>query len=56
MLRAPLPAATSRNRIAGRNPARRSPSFATHICDGVFVRSYPIAIASHAARVVCVWC
>ena len=53
MLRAPLPAATSRNRIPGRSPARRRPSFPSHICDGVFVRSYPAAIASHATRVVC---
>ena len=34
----------------GRSPARRRPSLPSHICDGVFVRSYPAAIASHAAR------
>ncbi len=51
MLSAPLPAATSRNRMPGRSPARRNPSLPSHICDGVFVRSYPAAMRSHAARV-----
>ena len=35
-----------------RTPARRKPSLATHICVGVFVRSYPFAILSQEARVV----
>ena len=51
MLSAPLPAATSRNRIPGRSPARRRPSLPSHICVAVFVRSYPAAISSHAIMV-----
>ena len=35
MLSAPLPAATSRNRIPGRRPARRSPSLPAHMFVGV---------------------
>ena len=39
MLSAPLPAATSRNRMPERSPARRRPSLPSHICVGVLVRS-----------------
>src|SRR5215207_490361 len=35
ILRAPLPAATSRNRMPERRSARRRPSFANHMCVGV---------------------
>jgi hypothetical protein len=39
MLRAPLPAATSRKRMPRSSPARRRPSFPSHIWVGVLVRS-----------------
>jgi len=51
MLRAPLPAATSRNRIPERSWARRKPSVPSHMCVGVTFLSYPAAIRSHAVRV-----
>ncbi len=39
MLSAPLPAATSRNRIPERSPTRRRPSLPSHFCVGVLVLS-----------------
>ena len=39
ILRAPLPAATSRNRMPARSSARRRPSFPNQMCVGVVVLS-----------------